>query len=63
MHSREISQRGFHHVPLTISLSLVSLKARVGKLFEDETLQDLFAEWRGIGEGIRELGILRSSRP
>lgn len=32
------------------------LKARLGKLFDDETLQDCFAELRGIGERIRELG-------
>ena len=32
------------------------LKSRLGKLFDDATLQDCFAELRGIGERIRELG-------
>lgn len=32
------------------------LKSRLGKLFDDATLQDLFAELRGIGERLRELG-------
>jgi len=45
----EINERAFSNIAGI-------LKSRLGKLFDDETLQDCFAELRGIGERIRELG-------
>ena len=45
----EINERAFSNIAGI-------LKSRLGKQFDDATLKDCFAELRGIGERIRELG-------